>query len=354
MTGPPDPAIAFEVGKLRVREAARSILSAEKSEAVVLPTPIRLDEFLAEPDAPVTYRVTGLMPIGARVMVAASAKSGKTTLLVNLLRSLADGEPFLGLFQTRTADRIVLVDDEMTTDMLRRWMREAGIVHPERITLVSLRDRVGAFNIIDAATRTRWAKLIGPADVLVIDCLRPILDALGLAENHEAGRFLDAFDALRDEAGIGEGVLSHHTGHGGERARGDSRLGDWPDATWKLLLREGDETSTRYFSALGRDVDVTEARLEFHVESRRLALVGGNRRDALAAASVEAALQGVLVHLDNVDKPVSQRFILDAMVGGEFGRPTLLAAIASGITDLKILTEDGPRNSKLHYLNPSI
>ncbi len=34
----------------------------------------------------------------------------------------------------------------------------------------------------------------GHTDVLVIDCLRPALDALGLSEDKDAGRWLDAPD----------------------------------------------------------------------------------------------------------------------------------------------------------------
>lgn len=68
----------------------------------------------------------------------------------------------------------------------------------------------------------------------MLDCLRPILDALGLDESREARRFLVAFDALLADAGTEHAALVHHIGHQNERACGDSRLQDWPDAIWKL------------------------------------------------------------------------------------------------------------------------
>ena len=51
-----------------------------------------------------------------------------------------------------------------------------------------------------------------------------MLDALGLDEHRDAGRFLTAFDALLVEAGIRDAFVVTHMGHTNERARGDSRL----------------------------------------------------------------------------------------------------------------------------------
>jgi hypothetical protein len=80
--------------------------------------------------------------------------------------------------------------------------------------------------------------------MLILDCLRPILDATGLKEGNEAGVFLVAFDALLKQAGIAEAGIAHHMGHVGERFRGDSRLGDWPDAEWRLVRHDPDDPAS--------------------------------------------------------------------------------------------------------------
>ena len=69
--------------------------------------------------------------------------------------------------------------------------------------------------------------------VVVLDCLGPVLGALGLDENSntDVGRFLGAFAELLDEAGAPEAAVVHHMGHSGERTRGGSKLRDWPDAS---------------------------------------------------------------------------------------------------------------------------
>ena len=197
-----------------------------------LPPLVSLEEFLATPDEELTYRVDQLWPTGGRVILAAAWKAGKTTLLGNLIRALVDGLAFLGLYAVQPAQRVVLIDDELDARTLRRWLRDQGIVNTQRVELVALRGKVSTFNILDRAICAQWAKHIGPADVLLFDCLRPVLDALNLKEATEAGRFLVAFDELLDEPCIPEAGIAHHMGHVGERSRGDSRLRDWPDAEW--------------------------------------------------------------------------------------------------------------------------
>jgi hypothetical protein len=93
----------------------------------------------------------------------------------------------------------------------------------------------------------------------VLDCLRPAMDALALDEHSEAGRFLTAFDEMLKEANIPEALLVHHSGHGGERSRGDSRILDWPDGIWDLKREKKDDLdSARFISAKGRDIDVAD------------------------------------------------------------------------------------------------
>ncbi|MFD0855472.1 hypothetical protein ACFQ07_24735, partial [Actinomadura adrarensis] len=152
------------------------------------------------------------------------------------------------------------------------------------------------FNILDPATRAVWAtrlRSVGTG-VVVFDCLRPVLDALGLDEHKDAGRFLVAFDALLEEAEADEAALVHHMGHNGERSRGDSRLLDWPDVTWRLVRKDHDDPSSpRYFTAFGRDVDVPEGLLVYDQDARRLTLTEGTRKDAQTEGFVQLVVDAV-------------------------------------------------------------
>jgi len=251
-------AVSDEATRLRVREAAAQQVRQERAGARGALPVHRLDDFLDVVDEDATYRIAGLWPTGGRVVLAAARKAGKSTMLGNLIRSLVDGHPFLGVYDVQqTTGRVVLIDDELDERMLRRWLRDQGIEHTERVAVVPLRGRVADLDLLDTATRTRWAALLREhdAEVLLLDCLRPVLDSLGLSEDKDAGRFLVALDALLAEAGITEAVVAHHMGHHGERSRGDSRLRDWPDAEWRVVREQSDDdtdddaTARRFLTA---------------------------------------------------------------------------------------------------------
>lgn len=343
-----DLQVRAKADQLGIAADARALLASQTASQVTLPDVVRLEDFLAVPDEPTAYRIGDLWPAGGRVLLAAQYKAGKSSMVGNVARSLADGAAFLDRFEVQRADRVVLVDNELDPRTLRRWLRDQNIANPDRVDLVTLRGRVSAFNIIDAATRARWVDLIGSADVLILDCLRPVLDALGLSEDKEAGRFLVAFDALLTEASIGDALLVHHAGHGGERSRGDSRLRDWPDAEWRLV-RDGDEPDApRYFTAFGRDVDVKESRLIFEPLDRSLRLDGGSRRDA----KIDEAAGQVVDVLADQERPLSGREVVK-LLDGVATRRQVEAALRRLVETGQVLTEEGPRNARLHFLNPS-
>lgn len=283
-----------EAHRLRVREAARALVVRERMGDDALPPVLSLAELLRQPDEGVVYRVDELWPTGGRVLLAAQHKAGKTTLMGNLVRCLVDGLPFLDQFPVRGAGRVLLVDNESSPDQLRRWLRDQAILNPEAVDVVTLRGRLSSFNLLDPVARSEWAAALGPADVMVFDCLRPVLDALGLSEDKEAGRFLEALDELTAEAGIAELVVVHHMGHSNERSRGDSRILDWPDAVWKLVTADPDDrTAPRYFQAYGRDVLFPESQLAYRPEDRHLHVIGGSRQETRTTQVEEEILDVV-------------------------------------------------------------
>ena len=225
----------------------------------------------------------------------------------NLIRSLVDGDDFLGQFTIHGGPhKVCLIDDELSENQILDWLDEQGIKNQAAVVdVVTLRGQVSSFNIMDDRVRAVWAKRLRDlgVTVLVFDCLRPVLDALGLDENRDAGKFLVAFDALLKEAGISEAFVVHHMGHSNERARGDSRLQDWPDSIWRIVREDKDPNSTRYFSAYGRDVDVAEGRLDYDPTARRYTYAGGSRKQKKANLNRDEAKRALLeilaeYHLD--------------------------------------------------------
>jgi hypothetical protein len=220
-----------------------------------------------------------------------------------------------------------------------------------RVIVDSLRGAVGSLDLLDPDVRAAWADRFRARGVsyLILDCFRPVLDALGLDEHHDAGRLLVAIDTLMTEAGISEACIVHHMGHLNERSRGDSRLRDWPDVEWRLVRQDDDPASPRFITAYGRDVDVPESELVYDRSSRRLTVRDGSRHDS----HIRAALMDISAVLRE-QSPLSGRAIKTALVESEHARDAIEQGLRFGCRTGALSAEDGPRNSRLYRLSVSV
>lgn len=296
---PPDltPGAYVEYQRMVDREAAKRYLAQRNTAELLadLPASASMVDLLAQDLGEVDYLVDELWPINGNVLLAAPNKAGKSTLVGNLIRALVDGDAFLDCFAPSKRVKVALIDDELPARTLQKWLRDQRIEHPENVQIEMLRGRVGAFNLANPHLLAEWVRRLQGVDVLILDCLRPVLDAAGLSEDKEAGQFLRGpLATLAAEAGIGQLLVVHHTGHEGTRARGDSALLDWPDAKW-TLTKTGDDHGPRVLEAFGRDVDVKPRVLTFNPMTRRL------RYDA-EATPVPSLQERRAVSKDNTDR----------------------------------------------------
>jgi hypothetical protein len=250
------------------------------------------------------------------VLLAAQYKAGKSTLRDNAVRCLADSGMFLGKFDTEvvTDGTVVVIDLELSPGMMRRWLRDQGIENQSRIKVIPMRGQAHSLNLTLPEVRARWAEYLSNlgAAVVILDCMRPILDALNLSEDKDASKFLTGFDAMTAEAGVADAMVIHHMGHTGERARGDSGILGWGDALWKMVRKDDDPASQRYFSAFGRDVEVQESELTYNPITRALTITGGSRKQTAA----ERALYVIGKHLKE-NPGLSQSAVIKAFGRGQ-------------------------------------
>jgi hypothetical protein len=345
---------------LRAQGDARRRVAADEAGDLTLPPVTNLDALLAKEDDPVRFRIDGVWPAGgAKVLCAAPAGGGKTTLSGNLVRSLADGDPFLGKFAVNhTAHRIVVIDNEMTEPMLRRWLRRQQVRNTAAVAdVVNLRGQAGLFDMSNHRLRGEWARRLRDlgCDVVIFDCLKPVLEAMGLDENRETGKFLYPFAEMLADAGVEDVLVHHHMGHANERARGDSTLLGWTEANWKIVRKDDHLARPRFFSTdKVRDADepVGEGLLSFDPATGHLTYVGGDRAATAQSENTEKRMQAVLDVLADKDTDGDGEMNvteIKATVGGK----KEVTDEALGLAEKRgLVTRRQRGRSKLYRINP--
>src|SRR5258706_3325422 len=118
-----------------MRRGGRSCASCERGKSSVVPVQQKprfqtLSDWLKEPDLPMRWLIEEWMHEGSRVLTFAQFKAGKTTLISNLLRSIADGDLFLAQAITtplKQGETAVLLDFAMSPPQLQEGTVEQGI-----------------------------------------------------------------------------------------------------------------------------------------------------------------------------------------------------------------------------------
>ena len=355
-------AVRRRAHEIRVNEEARTYYNTwvAKQLGQSRPAPQMLDDMLAVPDLDATYRIENLLPTGGRALLAAQFKAGKTSMMSNMIRALVDGGSFLDTFPVDPVDRITLIDTELDENMLRRWLRDQGIRNTHKVQVFCLKGKLSTFDIINGHTRALWAEDIKGSDFVILDCLRPCLDAIGLSEDKDAGKFLVGWDALMAEAGATESVVVHHVGHVGERSRGDSRLLDWADVNWKIVKESQQEGANqgelsdggrRFFSAHGRDVNVAEGQLVWNAENRSLTFKEGGRKVAKTLDTVDEIRK--LLSNSMYYSGIGIVALTEKLGELGIGKHTARNAIKKAIEDRVLIETPTKGNAKLLILNPS-
>ena len=280
-----DVEVAQEAHRLRVLEAARELVRVERTPPAPPMDVALLDEV---DDEPVRYRIDNLLPMGGNALIVAKRKTGKSTMLLNLSRALRSGEPFLGVLPVEPiTGRVAFLNFEVDRAMLARWAREAGLTSAD-LVLVNLRGRRNPLGNEADGEELRHRLRQHRTDVLIVDPLSKAFTGTNINDTGEMTHFLAGLDRLRDDVGATSILLAAHAGWNSDRARNSSAVEDWADS---IVTMTSDEQGRRYLSAIGRDVDLDEDRLDFDLATRRLTLsgVGGRRVSAAAERLSELA-----------------------------------------------------------------
>ncbi len=302
-------AVAAELDRIRIRERAKQLHAAEvaASRAVTLER-VTLDRALAapRPEEP-PMLVDRLHAVGYNSTITAQFKTGKTTLIGNLVRALVDGPLFLDEFAvTRPEGRVGLLNYELTDADMLDWLDAQSIQNAERVALLNLRGV--PFSLATEVHQERLAQWCRDmdVDVLILDPHRRAFAGFGSENsNDDVNRFTGVLDEIKAAGDVSDLFLSVHTGRfggeeGSEHARGATAIDDWADQRW-VLTKDPESDNDRFLSVSGRLRDVGEFRLSYDPESRRLLHEGGSRK----AARIDRFRRPILAALDAAGEEVN-------------------------------------------------
>jgi RecA-family ATPase len=322
-----------------------------------------LAEWLDDPPEEECHRIEDLTLCGGNTLIYGLYKSGKTTVGINLARSLVDAVPFLDTYEIEPLDGVVCyLNYELRASQFHAWCAAQGIEDTKRFLPVNLRG-AGAYltdddmlvYLIDVLRRAG-------AQVLIVDNLLAALQPGQDPNQHAvASGMTHRLEALKEASGVTDLFLLAHTGHPTKFDRGGIPLNQhaahsswfmgWPDDYLSWLV---DSKGTRYLATEDGRVSSKKdpIRVNFNPATRHLRLDGEGAESAAPTEEQVMAEQQMRDRLAMflLNYPESSgNAIRDHVKGGhELKKRVLTTMLGEG----QVLVEDGPRNALLYSLNP--
>jgi hypothetical protein len=235
-------------------------------------------------DEGIEWIAPGLVAKGAITELGAKVKTGKTTFILSLVRSAADGSSFLGKCTLKTPT-VFLTEQPVVS--FRQAMQRADLLGREDFHVLFHSDVRGTPWQGVAAAAANECRRVG-AGLLVVDTLPQFAGLKGDSENN-SGDALAAMEPLQKAAADGIGIIlvRHERKSGGDvgdSGRGSSAFAGAVDIVLSLRRPEGNGKKTlRVLHALSRFSE-TPAELLIELTESGYVSLGSASEAALKAA----------------------------------------------------------------------
>lgn len=290
--------------------------------------------------------IQDIWPKNGNVYIAAEAGSGKTTFNHNLIRSAADGVPFLDKYAVEPIEgKVVLIDLEMNDELTDLWLLDQDIVNQDKIIIWTFRGDPLQFDITDKKVAALWSAKLKElnAEVVILDCLTPLLNALGLDENRDLRKILYPFYAMLKQAGVAQGSATHHAGWNG-RSRGDSAAVGIADVNIEI-----DDTHTMRITKTRLRNAPDKVKLSYDMVSRHLTATDFITEVKPTKEEILNADVGVMVSYVKTNPNLSKNVLTterNAIHG--LAQKRAISALVVGV-ELGLLVETKGARGSLHY-----
>lgn len=266
---------------MRIREEIALRKAQEQVDLYELSDLSMAEELKLEYTPPV-YRIDGLHVQGNFTTLTATYKCGKSTMMLNLVRSLVDGVPFLGKQVRPLSGNLGYLNLELGKDTFREWFSATGTQHMEKVYTQHLRGVPFPLWHPEFAKKVvAWLKR-HEIEALILDPAAELLPGWpgserGVENNNDLiATVCKTLLEVKEAGGVTDLFVVLHTGHnakGGDdmHARGASFWGGKPDHLWYMWSKQLDPTDkdpTRHFRAEGRSPSFPTKLLSYDTNTR--------------------------------------------------------------------------------------
>lgn len=262
---------ASEIVKERQRERTYS--------QTVLAAPISGEDLLANKPDETLWLVEGLLHWEkTRATVIGQYKTGKSTLVLNLLHALTTGTYFLDRFAVRKPVKVAYMDLELGKSLAYQWLSKMTGLDRSNFVYYDLVGRGSQLDMRSDHLRRKWAQQLADdgVELLIMDPMSVVYSALGVDEHGpEVRSVLDALDTLVATIGMHGVVVTDHAGHSEDtktRARGHSSKMDWLTTRIAITRQGEDFDGERSFLSDGRGTDISKGKLVLDERTNLLTL----------------------------------------------------------------------------------
>jgi DNA-binding transcriptional ArsR family regulator len=291
--------VAKQQYRARVNDTARQREAAGRWTVPPVDAGGTLAEFLGKKYEPRPFYIEKLFAERHVVTVTGRAKTGKTTLTGNVVRSLADGVPFLGEFEAKQiSGRIGMWNAEMDEQDYVDYLRAMGIQNVDKVAIYNLRGY--SVSLLDDESldwAVNWLKQ-NEVEIWIPDPWSKLVSWCGVDENDNSKlkRVQTRIEEIQRAAGVQSVLIPTHPNkaEGKESddpsTRGGAVMEDWPDALWKYVKTED---NTRSLYVYGRGVDMPSTGLAFDAANNVLSVnsrVGESPEGAIRSEIVDKVM----------------------------------------------------------------
>lgn len=315
-------------------------------------------ERLEEGVSPVCYRVSEIALCDGNTLLHAPYKTGKSTLMGNLTRSLVDGSDFLDAFPVEPVrGTVCYLNRELLREQYDEWLLAQGIKNTHKVIPLYLRGMGAHPQDDDDASWLVDTFLKYDVEAVIDDTLTTsLLPGLDPNRGSVASDFTHRWDEIKAAAGIRDLFLPSHTGHVstkfgrgglplGLHTRGHSAFTDWCDTIWSYV---SDRKGVRHLAVTGRiREDLPPTPLSFDPDTMRLSVAGPGNPEATGDPTSEESIEDEIVTYLEANPYASKRALRDNVKGSSYDVDMALKKLQ---VEDRVGVRMGARNAREHYL----